>query len=129
MRKLIFLLLFSSLALALPSPAGKYSGTWTGATSDGGIKIELMQSAGATDWDAHVSFTMAGQEVKCKTASVKVDSGKVELVYDFTLGGDVQLRSTATGKISGANLEGDYHTTAPDGTRVDQGTWKVSLEK
>ena|SRR5215472_14659623 len=127
MRKFILLLLFSSLALAFSSPAGKYSGTWTGASSDGGIKIELVKSA--ADWDAHVSFTMAGQEVKCKTASVKVDGGKVELVYDFTLGGDVQLRSTATGKIDGTNMEGDYHTTAPDGTRVDQGTWKVSLEK
>jgi len=129
MRKMIFLLLFTTLALALPSPAGKYSGTWTGTTSDGGIKIELVQASGATDWDAHVSFTMAGQEVKCKTASAKVDGAKLELVYDFTLGGDVQLRSTVTGKIDGTNMEGDYHTTAPDGTRVDQGTWKVSLEK
>lgn len=128
MRKLILLLLFSSLALAAASPAGKYSGSWTGATSDGGIKIELIKPSGA-DWDANVSFTMGGQEVKCKTASVKVDGSKLELVYDFTLGADLQLRSTATGTIDGEKMEGAYTTRSSDGNTVDQGTWKVALEK
>jgi hypothetical protein len=128
MRKLILLLLFSSLALAAASPAGKYSGTWTGATSDGGIKIELLKPASG-DWDANVSFTMGGQEVKCKTASVKVDGSKVELVYDFNLGADIQLRSTVTGTINGEKMEGAYTTRSGDGNTVDQGTWKVALEK
>ena len=128
MRKLILLLLFSSLALAATGPAGKYSGTWTGATSDGGIKIELTKPASG-DWDANVSFTMGGQEVKCKTASVKVDGSKLELVYDFNLGADIQLRSTVTGTINGEKMEGAYTTRSGDGNTVDQGTWKVALEK
>jgi hypothetical protein len=129
MRKLIVLLLFSSiLAFAASGPAGKYSGTWAGATSDGGIKIELIKPSSA-DWDANVSFTMGGQEVKCKTASVKVDGSKLELVYDFNLGADIQLRSTVTGTINGEKMEGAYTTKSGDGNTVDQGTWKVALEK
>jgi hypothetical protein len=128
MRKLIFLLLLFSLAWAAASPAGKYSGTWAGATSDGGIKIELVKPASG-DWDANVSFTMGGQEVKCKTASVRVDGSKVELVYDFSLGADIQLRSTVTGTIAGEKMEGAYTTKSGDGNTVDQGTWKVALEK
>jgi len=128
MRKLSFLLLFSSLALAVAGPAGKYSGTWAGATSDGGIKIELLKNAGG-DWDANVSFTMGGQEVKCKTASAKVDGSKVELVYDFTLGADIQLRSTVSGTLDGEKMEGAYTTKSGDGNTVDQGTFKAALEK
>jgi hypothetical protein len=128
MRKLILLLLFTSLALAAAGPAGKYSGTWAGATSDGGIKIELLKPSSG-NWDANVSFTMGGQEVKCKTASVKVDGSKLELVYDFNLGADIQLRSTVTGTIDGEKMEGAYTTRSGDGNTVDQGTWKVSLEK
>jgi hypothetical protein len=128
MKTFIFLLLVSSLTLAAAGPAGKYAGTWAGATSDGGIKIELIKPSGA-DWDANVSFTMGGQEVKCKTASVKVDGSKVELVYDFNLGADIQLRSTVTGTINGEKMEGAYTTKSGDGNTVDQGTWKVALEK
>src|SRR5260370_42043878 len=44
MRRLIPLLLFSALALAAADPAGKYSGTWSGTSADGTIKIALAHA-------------------------------------------------------------------------------------
>jgi len=127
MRRLIPLLLVSSLALAAADPAGKYSGTWSGTSADGTIKIALAH-AEKGEWKAEVSFTLGSEEVDCKTVSVKVDGAKVELVYDFTLSG-AQLRSTVTGQLDDSKLEGKYTTTAPDGFGVDEGTWKASREK
>ncbi len=127
MRRLIPLLLFSSLALAAADPAGKYTGTWSGTSADGTIKIALAHTEKG-EWKADVSFTLGSEEVECKTVSVKVDGAKVELVYDFTLSG-AQLRSTVNGQLDGAKLEGKYTTTAPDGSGIDEGTWKASREK
>jgi hypothetical protein len=128
MRRLIFLLLFSSVvfSLAFASLAGKYAGTWSGAQSSGTIKIALAQAKG--EWNADVSFTMGDQEVKCKTISVKVDGEKLELVYDFSVSG-FEAESTVTGQLKGASLEGTYSTKGADGSHVDDGTWKVAIEK
>jgi hypothetical protein len=127
MRRLIPLLLFSSLALAAADPAGKYTGTWSGTSADGTIKIALTH-AEKGEWKADVSFTLGSEEVECKTVSVKVDGAKVELVYDFILSG-AQLRSSVTGQIEDPKIEGKYTTTAPDGSSIDEGTWKASREK
>lgn len=122
------MLLLVSVAFPFAGPAGKYSGTWAGAGGRGDFKIALAPAAAAGEWTAEVSFTLSGQEVKCKTAYVKVDGTKLEVAYDFTLG-DLKARSTIVGKIDGANLEGDYTTKGEDGSSVDAGTWKATLEK
>jgi len=127
MRRLIALLLLSTLAFALPSPAGQYSGTWTGMNSDGTIKIALA-SAQNGDWSADVSFTLGDQVVKCKTVRVKVDGEKLDLAYEFNLGG-LQATSTVAGKFDGSKLEGTYSTKSAEGAAVDQGTFKTAITK
>ena len=121
-----FLLLLSSLAFA--SPAGKYVGTWTGAGGQGDFRIALAPGAAQGEWTADVSFTLNGQEVKCKTAYIKIDGARLEVAYDFNLG-DFKAQSTIVGQINGSDLSGDYTTKGEDGSSVDAGTWKVSLVK
>jgi hypothetical protein len=130
MRRLNFLLiclLVPVVAVALASPAGKYTGTWVGLQSDGGINIELAQSAKG-EWTADVSFTLGGQETKCKTIRIKVDGDKLDLAYEFNLGG-LQATSTVDGKFDGDKLEGKYTTRSSEGVDVDQGTFKTTLAK
>lgn len=122
------LILISSVALAFANPAGKYVGTWVGLQSDGGIKIALAPAAAKGEWTADVSFTLGEQEVKCKTVSIKVDGDKLDLAYEFNLGG-LQATSTVAGKFDGAKLEGTYSTKSAEGAAVDQGTFKTALEK
>ena len=121
-----FLLLLSSLALA--GPVGKYVGTWTGAGGQGDFRIALAPGAAQGEWTADVSFTLNGQEVKCKTAYIKIDGARLEVAYDFNLG-DFKARSTIVGQIKGSDLSGDYTTKGEDGSSVDAGTWKASLVK
>ncbi len=130
MRRLILwlcILSFSS-CLLFAELAGKYTGTWTGGAAEGGIKIALAPAAKAGEWSADVSFTIQDQEIQCKTVSVKVEGAKLEIVYDFNLG-STQARSTLTGQVNGAKLEGKYVTRAPDGSGIDEGTWQASSAK
>jgi hypothetical protein len=120
--------LLSLTALAFANPAGKYSGTWVGQQSDGGIKIALAPAATQGEWTAEVSFTLGDQEVKCKTVHIKVDGDKLDLAYEFNIGG-LQATSTVVGKFDGAKLEGTYSTKSSEGAAVDQGTFKTTLEK
>src|SRR5262249_56189864 len=126
--RVVGLIVLSSRVFALAGPAGKYSGTWAGAGGRGDFKIALAPAATEGEWTAEVSFTLSGQEVKCKTAYVKVDGNKLEVAYDFDLSG-LKARSTIVGKIDGANLAGDYTTKGEDGSSVDAGTWKATLQK
>jgi hypothetical protein len=134
MRRLIVpsalfaLMSLSLLALAFAIPAGKYSGTWVGQQSDGGIKITLAPAAAQGEWTADVSFTLGDQEVKCKTVRIKVDGDKLDLAYEFNVGG-LQATSTVAGKFDGGKLEGTYSTKSAEGAAVDQGTFKTALEK
>lgn len=131
MRRPIFLFLFSCLALAafaFAISAGKYSGTWAGLQNDGTIKIALAPASTKGEWAADVSFTLGEQEVKCKTVSIKVDGDKLDLAYEFNIGG-LQATSTVVGKFDGAKLEGTYTTKSAEGAPVDQGTFKTTLEK
>jgi hypothetical protein len=121
----LFLLLFPASVLA--SPAGAYTGKWIGANAEGDFKLALSQTDKG-EWTADVSFTYGDSDIKCKIVSVKVDDSKIELVYDFQIAG-MQARSTVTGDIKGGEMSGKYHTKAPDGTDVDEGTWKVALAK
>jgi hypothetical protein len=106
--------------------AGTYKGTWTGGQADGEITM-TFRSADDGAAKADVSFTIAGQSVKCNVTSVKVDGSKIEVVYDFDLG-DTKLQSTATGRLNGKTLEGTYKTKSlGDGSAVDEGTWKAAV--
>jgi hypothetical protein len=122
------LLLLSSLVLAMESPAGKYAGTWTGASGRGDFQIALAPGSVKGEWTAEVSFTFNGQDVKCKTAYIKIDGAKLEVAYDFNING-LKARSTVVGQIKGTDLSGDYSTTGEDGSSVDAGTLKASLVK
>ncbi len=130
MRRLILPLLFllSLLAFGFAGPAGKYTGTWTGMQSEGTIKIALAPAAAKGEWTADVSFTLGDQEVKCKTVSIKVAGDKLDLAYEFNIGG-LQATSTVAGKFDGGKLEGTYTTKSSEGAAVDQGTFKTALEK
>lgn len=134
MRRLKALLLCSTmvfttmLAFASTSPAGQYDGTWTGMQSEGTIKIILAPAADKGEWTADVSFTLAGQEVKCKTIRIKVDGQSLDLAYEFNISG-LQATSTVAGKFDGSKLEGTYSTKSAEGAAVDQGTFKTSLTK
>jgi len=92
------------------------------------MRIALTPAAEQGRWSADVSFTYTGADVKCKTVSVKVADGKVELVYDFEIG-DFQGRSTLTGSITNTEISATYHTKGADGSDVDQGTVKASVAK
>lgn len=117
--------LLSVLLLCAADLSGTYKGTWTGSQADGNITVTLRPD-GEGPSKADVSFTIAGQDVKCKVTSVKVDGSKVELVYEFDLG-DTKLQSTATGQVNGKSMEGTYKTKSlADGSAVDEGTWKVT---
>ena len=127
MRSLAFL--FTALLLMFSAAAaewaGTYKGTWTGGQADGEFTLTLQPGDdGATKAD--VSFTIAGQDVKCHVTSVKVDGSKIEVVYDFDLG-DTKLQSTVTGQLNGKTIEGSYKTKSlGDGSAVDEGTWKAT---
>jgi hypothetical protein len=96
-----------------------------GARASAISRFRLSQSAGG-EWNAEVSFNLAGEDVKGKISSVQVDGAKVKVVYQFDLQGTA-LESTATGELKGNTLEGVYRTKAvADGSPVDEGTWKAS---
>lgn len=133
MRRLIALsicsvLMFTSTLVFASTPAGQYDGTWTGTQSDGTIKIVLAPAAAQGEWTADVSFTLGGQEVKCKTVRIKVDGQNLDLAYEFNISG-LQATSTVAGKFDGPKLEGTYSTKSAEGAAVDQGTFKTSLTK
>ena len=124
-----FVVLCAAAALVLCASAADFSGTykgkWTGGQADGDISLTIRTGDGDTP-KAEVSFTIAGQDVKCNVTSVKVDGSKIDVVYEFDLG-DTKLQSTVSGQLTGKTLEGTYKTkSVGDGSAVDEGTWKAS---
>jgi hypothetical protein len=123
--RLLILCLALALCLLASSPAGTYKGTYSGSTGGGDFTISLSQAAGG-DWKAEVAFTLNGENVKTKTTSIDVDGAKIKVAYQFDVQGAL-LESTATGELKGDAFEGTYQTkSVPDGTAVDQGTWKAT---
>jgi hypothetical protein len=104
--------------------AGGYVGGWqSGSSGNGGaIRFVLERSGGA--WKGSVAFTLEGAEVPCTMRTVKLQDGKVELVYDFDLQG-FSLRSTVKGEWKDKEFRGSYETTMSDGSVVDAGTWSA----
>ncbi len=111
-------------AAASSSPAGTYTGEWSGASgASGTLRLALLEAGGR--WDCQVTFTMGDQEVKTKMKSVKVEGSSFEVQYEFDLGGNL-LESTLTGRLQGGMWEGNYRTvTVPERAPVDEGAWKA----
>ena len=105
---------------------GTYKGTYSGSAGTSGDFVVSLTQAESGEWKSEVTFTLGGQDVKTKVTSLKVDGGKLAIVYEFDLQGTV-LESTVTGELNGGSLAGDYHTkVVADGSAVDEGTWKAS---
>ena len=118
MRPAIFV--FTAM-LAFADIAGSFKGTWTGASAGGDFHLNVKNPS-----SAEIGFTLEGQEVPGKIVSLKVDGNSIEVVYEFDLQG-VKMQSDAKGTLNGKSLEGTYTTTA-DGSPVDQGSWKTTLQ-
>jgi hypothetical protein len=105
--------------------AGTYKGTYTGGAGGGDLHMTL-KADGKGGLTGDVGFTVAGEEVAVKMASMKVDGSKLQMVWEFDLQG-AKLQSASEGTLSGTTLTGTYKTSA-DGQVVDQGTWKTTLQ-
>ena len=88
--------------------AGVYTGTWSGVSGTAGdfrITLTLTQGKLAPD----VMFTMGSTEVKTKVTHIAVDGLKLEMKYEFDLGGN-RLESTIHGTLRGETMDGKYTT-------------------
>jgi hypothetical protein len=103
--------------------AGTYKGQWTGATASGDIHV-TFRDGGDGKLTPEVGFTLAGEDVKCKMLSFKMDGAKLTMVYEFDAQGNL-LQSATEGTVKGKTIEGTYKTTAGD-QAVDTGTWKAT---
>lgn len=123
-------LVLAVCATVLPAQSigeGTYSGKYKGATESatGDIRITFSKSAEGR-WVTESSFTVQGQDVKCKTTEVSVTEAKLKHVCVWEAQGYV-LETTLNGEASGGKLEGAYVTMLKsEGTRVDEGTWSAS---
>jgi hypothetical protein len=105
--------------------AGTYKGTYTGGAGGGDLHLTL-KADGKGGLTGDVGFTVAGEAVVVKMASMKVDGSKLQMVWEFDLQG-AKLQSASEGTLSGKTLTGTYKTSA-DGQVVDEGTWKTTLQ-
>jgi hypothetical protein len=123
----ILLLLIALVPAAYPGEkelAGVYTGTWSGASGTAGeFRITLTLAKGKLLPD--VMFTMGSTEVNTKVTHIAVDGLKLEMKYEFDLGGS-RLESTIRGTLSGETMEGKYSTkSVVDGSPADEGEWKA----
>ncbi|SRR6266540_3823962 len=126
----ILILLLAMVPAASPGEkelAGVYTGAWSGASGTAGeFRITLTLAGGKLKPD--VMFTMGSTEVKTKVTHIAVDGMKLEMKYEFDLGGN-RLESTIKGILSGETMEGRYSTkSVADGSPVDEGEWKAKRQ-
>src|SRR5882757_8353933 len=77
--------------------AGRYAGEWkSGASGNGGAIRFALEAAGGGAWKSDLTFALDGADVKTTMREVKVQDGKIELVYDFEVQG-VTARSRVKG--------------------------------
>lgn len=115
----------ASAGSAAPSSAlaGEYVGTWKAQNDSGGSLRIVLKSEGAAAWSAEAVFTFEGAEVPTKMKSVKVDGGKIEIVFGWDVQG-TSAQSTLQGEWKGDVLAGKYDSTSPEGAAA--GTWTVT---
>ena len=123
-------LLFFAAFAADRDMGGRYAGEWksTASGNGGAIRFSLEAAAGG-GWKSELSFALAGADVKTSMREVKLQDGKIELVYDFDVQG-ASLRSRVKGDWNGTAFSGNYVTTLTDGSEgVDGGTWNAAKGK
>jgi hypothetical protein len=126
MRTILFgmVLLFATAFAADRDLAGGYVGEWkSGASGNAGAIRFTVESAGDA-WKGTAAFSLDGAEVPCTIRTLKLQDGKIELVYDFEIQ-NTGLRSTQKGTWSGSEFRGTYETATVDGQGVDSGTWSA----
>lgn len=120
---------FLTALLLAQSPAGKFSGNWSGATGASGDFHITLEPASGGAWKCEVAFTLGEAKVTTKITSVKVDGAKVRTVYEFDLGGN-KLESTIEGELGGDSLSGKYKTRSlENNSPVDEGTFQATRPK
>ena len=129
MRLAVFMivLLAASAFAAEKDLAGVFVGAWMGASGAAGdFRMVFKLSGGRIEPD--VMFTMGATEVKTKVTHIAVDGLKLEMKYEFDLGG-VRLESTIRGTLNGNTMEGRYSTkNVADGSPADEGEWKAKRD-
>jgi len=103
--------------------AGGFAGEWkSGASGNSGAIHFTLENEGGT-WKSTFVFALDGADVPCTMRSVKLQDGKVELVYDAEVQNTV-IRNTVKGEWTGAEFRGTYAAATADGNEVvDTGTW------
>ncbi|MBI3473670.1 MAG: hypothetical protein HY013_20130 [Candidatus Solibacter usitatus] len=124
MRTLLGLLLIGAALAADSQISGTYSGAWTGSTAGGSFEMIFTKGEGSKP-ACEVTFGLGDNQVKTTVKRLVVEGAKVEVTYEFDLGGN-KLESTVNGELSGDTLAGKYKTkTVPEGNPVDEGEWKA----
>ncbi len=114
------MMLAAGMAVAQDDPAGTYKGKWNGASTGGDFTLQL-EKAGAA-WKATVQFTLADNPIPTTVKTLKLDGKRLEIAYEFDLGGN-KLLSQLEGELTGGALTGKYKTKAlADGSPLDEGT-------
>jgi hypothetical protein len=110
-------------AAANSALAGEYVGTWKAQNDAGGALRIVLKSEGAAAWSAEAAFTFDGNEIPTKMKSVKVEGGKIEIVFGWDVQG-TSAQSTLQGEWKGNVLGGKYDSTSAEGAAA--GTWTVT---
>ena len=103
--------------------AGEYVGTWKAQNDAGGTLRIVLKPEGAAAWSAEASFTFDGAEIATKMKSVKVEGGKIEIVFGWDVQG-TSAQSTLQGELKGDVLGGKYDSTSAEGAAA--GTWTAT---
>ncbi len=131
MRRVLFavVLLMAAAFAADRDLAGGFAGEWkSGNSGNSGTIHFTLENSGGT-WKSTFGFVLDGAEVPCTMRTVKVQEGKVELVYDSDVQSTV-IRTTAKGEWTGAEFHGTYATATADANEVvDSGTWTAKRTK
>jgi hypothetical protein len=127
------LFLLSSLLLVRAADndmAGIYAGVWKSDSSGNNGSVHMTLTAVPDQsWKCEISFTLAGEDIKTKVQSFKLENSQLDVAYDFEVQG-ITARSRLNGKWDGKAFSGRYQTTVVDtGDGVDAGTWKVERSK
>jgi hypothetical protein len=133
MRSLLLVFLSSLLLIrAAGTPmAGSFTGDWKSesAGTAGSFHMSLSSATDGGPWKCEVTFTLAGDEVKTKMETCKVQNAQLNMAYDWEVQG-VVARSSLAGKWDGKGYAGTYQTTVvASGDIVDSGSWNTARGK